>query len=139
MRNDPQDMLLKAKDKLKSDDLETSASLDGIDGKGLKKLDGYNQWMSKELGEVEEPNMQSTSGAYWDTVECENGVDSTSCTTIHSQVHLDTYLLDPTISHNHHFRIIDFSPSWTYEGTEIKVSYFNILQLLSVLIICSVD
>lgn len=141
MRNNPHEKLLKAKDKLKSD-LEANRSLDGIEDtyftskktlldvslgeEGLKKLDSFNQWMSKELGDVEESNKQSTSGTYWDTVESENGVGST---TIPSQVHLDTYVLDPSISHDQLFSIIDYSPSWTFEGSEIKVFSFDILHL----------
>ena len=146
MQDDPQEKLLDAKDKLKSV-LETNRSLDGIDDtyfnlkktlldgspaeEGLKKLDSFNQWMSKELGDVEESNVQSTSGAYWDTVESENGVD---IATIPSQVHLETYALDPSISHEQLFTIIDFSPSWAFEGSVIKVFSFDILQLISVLI-----
>ncbi|XP_061344118.1 calmodulin-binding transcription activator 3-like [Gastrolobium bilobum] len=133
MRNDPQEKVLNAKDKIKSD-LEANKNLDGIedtyftlkktllDGfpaeEGLKKLDSFNQWMSKELGDVEESNIQSTSDTYWDTVENENEVGST---TIPSQVHLDSYVLDPSISHDQLFSIIDYSPSWTFEGSEVKV------------------
>ncbi|KAJ1398660.1 P-loop containing nucleoside triphosphate hydrolase, partial [Sesbania bispinosa] len=133
MQNGPQEKLLEAKDKLKSD-LEVNRSLDGVedsyltlkktllDGcpaeEGLKKLDSFNQWMSKELGDVEESNKQSTSGAYWDAVESENGVGSTA---IPSQVHLDTYVLDPSVSNDQLFSIIDYSPSWTFEGSEVKV------------------
>ncbi|RDX66086.1 Calmodulin-binding transcription activator 2, partial [Mucuna pruriens] len=133
VQNDPQEKLLNAKEKLKSD-LEANRSLDGIeetyftfkrtllDGspaeEGLKKLDSFNQWMSKELGDVEESNKSSTSGAYWDTVESENEVGST---TIPSQGHLDTYVLDPSISRDQLFSIIDYSPSWAFEGSETKV------------------
>ncbi|KAJ1379892.1 P-loop containing nucleoside triphosphate hydrolase [Sesbania bispinosa] len=133
MQNGPREKLLEAKEKLKSD-LEVNRSLDGVedsyltlkktllDGcpaeEGLKKLDSFNQWMSKELGDVEESNKQSTSGAYWDEVESENGVGSTA---IPSQVHLDTYVLDPSVSNDQLFSIIDYSPSWTFEGSEVKV------------------
>ncbi|XP_027360473.1 calmodulin-binding transcription activator 1-like isoform X2 [Abrus precatorius] len=133
MQNEPQEKLLNAKDKLKLD-LEANRTLDGIedtcfpfkktllDGfpaeEGLTKMDSFNQWMSKELGDVEESNKPSTSGAYWDTVESENEVGST---TIPSQVQMDTYLLDPSISHDQLFTIIDYSPSWTFEGSEVKV------------------
>nr|KYP49260.1 Calmodulin-binding transcription activator 3 [Cajanus cajan] len=85
---------------------------------GLKKLDSFNQWMSKELGDVEESNKQSTSNAYWDTVESENEVGST---TIPSQGHLDNFVLDPSISHDQLFSIIDYSPSWAFEESEVKV------------------
>ncbi|XP_027920339.1 calmodulin-binding transcription activator 3 isoform X2 [Vigna unguiculata] len=133
MLNDPQEMLLNTKEKLKSD-FEASRTLDGIedtpftfkrtplDGspaeEGLKKLDSFNQWMSKELGDVEESNKPSTSGAYWDTVESESEVGST---TIPSQGHLDTYVLDPSVSNEQLFSIIDYSPSWAFEGSEVKI------------------
>ncbi|KAL5820225.1 hypothetical protein ACOSQ3_022107 [Xanthoceras sorbifolium] len=83
---------------------------------GLKKIDSFNRWMSKELDDVKE--FQSSSGTYWETVESENGVDVSS---IPPQVHLDAYMLGPSISQDQLFSIIDFSPNWVYEGSEIKV------------------
>ncbi|XWS44935.1 hypothetical protein CRYUN_Cryun15aG0092900 [Craigia yunnanensis] len=85
---------------------------------GLKKLDSFNRWMSKELGDVDESHMQSSSGAYWDAVEGQNGVD---VSTIPSQGQLDTFMLGPSLSHDQLFSIIDFSPNWAYVGSEIKV------------------
>ncbi|KAK7399555.1 hypothetical protein VNO78_10740 [Psophocarpus tetragonolobus] len=133
MQNDPQENLLNTTEKLKSD-LEASRTQDGIEDtffnfkrtlideppaeEGLKKLDSFNQWMSKELGDVEESNKPSSSGGYWDTVESGNEVGST---TISSQGHLDTYVLDPSVSNDQLFTIIDYSPSWAFEGSEIKV------------------
>lgn len=133
MQNSPHEILLKAEDKLKSD-LGIDKSLVGIEDthftskktllsvsvaeEGLKKLDSFNRWMSKELGDVEESSKHSPSSAYWDTVESENGVDST---TIPSQVHLENYVLDPSICYDQLFSIIDYSPSWAFEDSEIKV------------------
>ncbi|XWS29530.1 hypothetical protein CRYUN_Cryun24cG0037000 [Craigia yunnanensis] len=85
---------------------------------GLKKLDSFNRWMSKELGDVDESHMQSSSGAYWDVVEGQNGVD---VSTIPSQGQLDSFMLGPSLSHDQLFSIIDFSPNWAYIGSEIKV------------------
>ncbi|KAM5577233.1 hypothetical protein ABKV19_007867 [Rosa sericea] len=85
---------------------------------GLKKLDSFNRWMSKEFEDVDEPQMQSSSGAYWDTVESENEVDESS---VPLQVRLDSYMLGPSLSHDQHFSIGDFSPNWAYENSEIKV------------------
>ncbi|GAU19109.1 hypothetical protein TSUD_79320 [Trifolium subterraneum] len=132
MQNSPHEKLLKAEE-LKSD-LEVGRSLDGIQAthftskktlldvsmaeEGLKKLDSFNRWMSKELGDVEESSKKSTSSAYWDTVESENGVDSR---TIPSLVHLENYVLDPSICYDQLFSIIDYSPCWTFEDSEIKV------------------
>ncbi|KAF7834300.1 calmodulin-binding transcription activator 3-like isoform X1 [Senna tora] len=135
-KNDLQEELLNEKDNYRvKSDLEKSTSLDEMDDntyltlkktlldgsateEGLKKLDSFNRWMSKELEDVDELHIQSTSGAYWDTVERENGVDST---TFSPHVHLNTYPLDPSLSYCQLFSIIDFSPSWTYENSKVKV------------------
>ena len=44
----------------------------------LKKLDSFSRCMSKELGDVNESHTQSSSEAYWDTVESENRADRKS-------------------------------------------------------------
>nr|UOV21268.1 calmodulin-binding transcription activator [Corchorus capsularis] len=93
--------------------------LDGSSAdEGLKKLDSFNRWMSKELGDVDESHMQPSSGAYWDAVEGQNGVD---VSVMPSQGQLDTFFLGPSISQDQLFSIIDFSPNWAYEGSETKV------------------
>uniref|UniRef100_A0A2N9IUD1 IPT/TIG domain-containing protein n=1 Tax=Fagus sylvatica TaxID=28930 RepID=A0A2N9IUD1_FAGSY len=84
----------------------------------LKKLDSFNRWMSKELGDVNESHMQSSSGAYWDSVESENRVDESN---ISPEEHLDNYTLGPSLSQDQLFSIIDFSPNWAYEGSTVKV------------------
>ncbi|KAF8406012.1 hypothetical protein HHK36_008092 [Tetracentron sinense] len=84
---------------------------------GLKKLDSFTRWMSKELGEVSESHMQSSSGVYWSTVENGNVDDSS----MSPQVHLDAYLLSPSLSQDQLYSIIDFSPNWAYMGSETKV------------------
>lgn len=85
---------------------------------GLKKLDSFNRWMSKELGDVNESHMPSSSRAYWDTIESENGVDEPG---VPSQLHLDTDMMSPSISQDQLFSIIDFSPNWAYAGSENKI------------------
>ncbi|XAR73390.1 hypothetical protein NMG60_11007343 [Bertholletia excelsa] len=92
--------------------------LDGLLKEGLKKLDSFDRWMSKELGDVSESCMQSSSATYWETVETEDGINNSS---IASQVPLDTYLLGPSLSQDQLFSIIDFSPNWAYVDSEIKV------------------
>lgn len=90
---------------------------------GLKKLDSFNRWMSKELGDVNdlgdanELHMQSSSGAYWDSVDSETGVHDS----ISSGRHLDVYMMSPSLAQDQLFSIIDFSPNWTYVGIEVKV------------------
>ncbi|KAL6554853.1 hypothetical protein OROGR_006111 [Orobanche gracilis] len=90
---------------------------DGLMREGLRKLDSFDRWMSKELGDVAESTMQTTSGAYWGTVENEDGDDSG----ISDQVDLDNYFLGPSLSQDQLFSIIDFSPNWAYSGSEIGV------------------
>jgi hypothetical protein len=46
-------------------------------------------------------------------------------------------VLYPSIFCDQLFSIINISPSWTFEDSEIKVFYFDILRLPKVLIICS--
>lgn len=142
-KNDTQEKLLNEKDNYKvKSEMETSTSMDEmaddtyftltktlLDGpttaEGLKKLDSFNRWISKELAEVDELDIQPTSGAYCDIVESKNGVDST---TFSPHVHLDADLLHPSVSYCQHFSIIDFSPSWTYENSTVKVLYFYFLH-----------
>ncbi|KAJ9564774.1 hypothetical protein OSB04_000740 [Centaurea solstitialis] len=92
--------------------------LDGFMKEGLKKLDSFDRWMTKELGDVKESQTQSTSGTYWEAVESENGVDDSI---ISPQVRLDSYVLGPSLSQDQLFSIIDFSPNWAYVGSRIKV------------------
>ncbi|KAI6692075.1 hypothetical protein NL676_019785 [Syzygium grande] len=83
---------------------------------GLKKIDSFNRWMSKQLGDVNELLGQSSTGAYWSSVVSDGGVDSSD-----SQEHENNFMLTPSLSQEQLFSIIDFSPSWTYAGSEIKV------------------
>lgn len=83
---------------------------------GLKKLDSFNRWMSKELGDVES-HIQTSSGSYWDNVETENGVIDSN------QVCLDSDVLGPSLSQDQLFSIIDFSPNWAYKDSVVKVFY----------------
>ncbi|XP_022984176.1 calmodulin-binding transcription activator 3 isoform X4 [Cucurbita maxima] len=90
--------------------------LNAVATESLRKSDSFNQWMSRELRDVKEASMQCNSGAHWNSVENEVGNSSIS-----SQAHLDTYMFSRSLSHEQLFSIIDFSPSWAYEGSEIKV------------------
>lgn len=96
--------------------------LDGVlKREGLKKLDSFDRWISKELGDVSESHVQSSSSSYWDNVGDEDGVDNS---TIASQVQLDTYMLSPSLAQDQFFSIIDFSPNWAFAGSEIKVNIY---------------
>lgn len=79
-----------------------------LDGEeGLKKVDSFSRWITKELGEVDDLNMRSSSGLSWTTVECGNVVDDPS--------------LSPSLSQDQLFSIIDFSPKWAYADSETEV------------------
>ncbi|KAJ6397927.1 hypothetical protein OIU77_018860 [Salix suchowensis] len=84
---------------------------------GLKKLDSFTRWMSKELEDVDQPHLQSSSGTCWTMAESENVVDADNP----SRGHLFTDMLGPSLSQDQLFSIIDFLPNWAYAGTEIKV------------------
>ncbi|KAK1439490.1 hypothetical protein QVD17_05309 [Tagetes erecta] len=92
--------------------------LEGLMKEGLKKLDSFDRWMSKELGDVNESQTQSSSRTYWEAVESENGVEDSI---ISPQVHMDSYILSPSLSQDQLFSIIDFSPNWAYACSGIKV------------------
>lgn len=103
-----------------------------LSGEGLKKLDSFNRWMSRELGDVSESHVQSSSEPYWDTVENESGIDYPNKS---SQAHLDTYVLGPSLSQDQLFSIIDFSPNWAYVGSDIKVNLVSSVHILYVSLI----
>lgn len=94
--------------------------LDGVRKEGLKKLDSFDRWISKELGDVNESHMQSSSTNYWGSVGNED--DDSNVTT---PVHIDTYTMGPSLSQDQLFSIIDFSPNWAFSGSEIKVHFFT--------------
>ncbi|XP_017241682.1 calmodulin-binding transcription activator 3 isoform X1 [Daucus carota subsp. sativus] len=85
---------------------------------GLKNLDSFGRWMSKELGDVNEAQIQSSSGAYWEAVGSEVAVVDSN---ISSQLEFETYTMSPSLSQDQLFSIIDFSPNCAYSGTEVKV------------------
>ncbi|KAE8672774.1 Calmodulin-binding transcription activator 2 [Hibiscus syriacus] len=81
----------------------------------LKKVDSFSRWATKELGEVDDLQMQSSSGFAWSTVECGNVSDDAS--------------LSPSLSQDQLFSIVDFSPKWAYIDLETEsqeeVSKYN--------------
>ncbi|PRQ48669.1 hypothetical protein RchiOBHm_Chr2g0113341 [Rosa chinensis] len=90
--------------------------------------------MSEELEDVDEPQMQSGSEAYWDTVQSENEVDDFS---VPLQVRLDCYMLGPSLSHDQLFSIVDFSPNWAYENSEIMAGRVPFYVTCSNMMVCS--
>lgn len=79
-----------------------------LDGEeGLKKVDSFSRWVSKELGEVDNLQMQSSSGISWSTDECGLVVDDST--------------LSPSLSQDQLFSITDFSPKCGYTDVETEV------------------
>ncbi|KAM1759892.1 hypothetical protein ACFX12_002828 [Malus domestica] len=78
---------------------------------GLKKVDSFSRWVSKELEEVDDLQMQSSSGIPWSTAEYGDVVDDSS--------------LSPSVSQDQLFSIVDFSPKWVYTDSEIEVLVFG--------------
>lgn len=80
-----------------------------IDGEeGLKKVDSFSRWVSRELVEVDDLHMHPSSGLSWSTVECGDMVDDSS--------------LSPSLSEDQLFSITDFSPKWTIADLETEVN-----------------
>ncbi|KAL4277769.1 hypothetical protein GQ457_03G004580 [Hibiscus cannabinus] len=73
----------------------------------LKKVDSFSRWVTKELGEVDDLQMRSSSGFAWSSVECGNVSDDAS--------------LSPSLSQDQLFSIVDFSPKWAYIDLETEV------------------
>ncbi|XP_071724431.1 calmodulin-binding transcription activator 2-like, partial [Rutidosis leptorrhynchoides] len=79
-----------------------------LDGEeSLKKVDSFSRWISKELGDVENLQMQSSSAIPWSSVEGGSVADDSS--------------LSPSISQDQLYSIIDFSPKWAFTDSEIQV------------------
>lgn len=88
-----------------------------MDG-GLKKADSFSRWMSKELGEVQEIHMQVRDDIPWSVTESGDVVANCALPT---QLTLETGFLNPSISQDQIFSIIDFSPNWAYAKLSTKV------------------
>jgi len=87
---------------------------------GLKKLDSFGRWMSKEIGgDGDESLVASDSGTYWNTLGNQNGVEEVS--SLQRQIQLDIDLMGPSLSQEQLFSVIDFSPDWAYTEVETKV------------------
>ncbi|XP_051132576.1 calmodulin-binding transcription activator 2 isoform X2 [Andrographis paniculata] len=81
----------------------------------LKKVDSFSRWIAKELGDVDELDVQRSSGISWSIMGNED--DST----MSAPLQVDMHTLNPSISQDQLFSIIDFSPSWAYSNLETKI------------------
>lgn len=97
---------------------ECSFEVEGQEG--LKKLDSFGRWMSREIGgDGEDSLVASDSGMYWNTLEGQNGVEEVS--SLSRQIQLDGDLMSPSLSKDQLFSISDFSPDWAYSEVDTKV------------------
>ncbi|XP_020588404.1 calmodulin-binding transcription activator 3-like isoform X2 [Phalaenopsis equestris] len=94
------------------------SDLSNKEHEGLKKYDSFSRWMSKELGEVDDSQINSNSGIYWSSLESESVVAESN---LLNQEQSDTYLMGPLLSQEQLFSIIDFSPNWAYTDLVTKV------------------
>lgn len=78
----------------------------------LKKVDSFSRWIAKELGEADELDMQSSNGISWSFTG--NDYDT----------------LNPSISQDQLFSIIDFTPTCAYSNLETKVLGVNSLHFV---------
>lgn len=79
----------------------------------LRKVDSFNRWITKALGEVDNLNMQSSSGISWSTDECGHVIDDNS--------------LSPSLSQDQLYSINDFSPKWACAESDIEVFISGII------------
>ncbi|CAA0807333.1 Calmodulin-binding transcription activator 2 [Striga hermonthica] len=81
----------------------------------LKKADSFSRWMANELGGSGELNLQSNNGISWSIVGSE--YDSSMPSTLQA----DTDTLNPSISQDQLFSIVEFLPNYAYADLETKV------------------
>ncbi|KAH9309385.1 hypothetical protein KI387_037296, partial [Taxus chinensis] len=97
---------------------ESSFEVEGQEG--LKKMDSFGRWMSREIGgDGEDSLVASDSGMYWSTLDSQNGVEEVS--SFSRQIQLDADLMSPSLSQDQLFSISDFSPDWAYSEVDTKV------------------
>ncbi|RCV46155.1 hypothetical protein SETIT_9G510100v2 [Setaria italica] len=92
-----------------------SSSLSDILKDSFKKNDSFTRWMSKELGEVDDSPIKSSSGVYWNSEDTDNIIEASS------RDQLDQFTVDPVVAQDQLFSIFDFSPSWAYAGSKTRV------------------
>uniref|UniRef100_J3LPD2 CG-1 domain-containing protein n=1 Tax=Oryza brachyantha TaxID=4533 RepID=J3LPD2_ORYBR len=97
---------------------QLSVDLFKIESTGLKKHDSFSRWMSKELGEVVDLDIKSSSDAFWSSSEIVNAADGPSAPT---NGQLDAYVVSPSLAQDQLFSILDISPNCSYIGSKTKV------------------
>jgi calmodulin-binding transcription activator len=80
--------------------------------------------MSKELGEVDDSQITSSSGVNWNSEDAGNIIEATSCD------QLDQFTVGPMLAQDQLFSIFDFVPSWTYAGSKTRVCHLKVFTCL---------
>ncbi|KAL6650053.1 hypothetical protein ACP70R_014277 [Stipagrostis hirtigluma subsp. patula] len=97
---------------------QSSLDIFKLEHTGLKKHDSFSRWMSKELEGVVDLDVNSTSDAFWSSIETVNVSDGSNVLT---NEQLDTYAVSPSLSQDQLFSILNVSPSCAYIGSNTKV------------------
>ncbi|CAM0871794.1 unnamed protein product [Alopecurus aequalis] len=92
-----------------------SSNLSDILKDSFKKSDSFTRWMSKELAEVDDSQVKSSTGLYWNSEDADDIIGASS------RDQLDQFTLGPMLVQDQLFSIIDFSPSWTYACSKTRV------------------
>ncbi|KAM3231109.1 hypothetical protein ACQJBY_061334 [Aegilops geniculata] len=92
-----------------------SSNLSDILKNSFKKSDSFTRWMSKELAEVDDSQVKSSSGLYWNSEDADNIIGASS------RDQLDQFTLDPMVAQDQLFSITEYFPSWTYAGSKTRV------------------
>ena len=85
---------------------------------GLKKYDSFTRWMSKELGEVDS-HVKTGFSVNWETLVNEGVIKESGMS--HNE---DTYILEPSISQDQLYSILDFTPSWSFVSIKTTVRFY---------------
>jgi calmodulin-binding transcription activator len=101
-----------------------SSNLSDILKDSFKKSDSFTRWMSKELGEVDDSQIMSSSGVNWNSEDTDNIIEATSCD------QLDEFTVGPVLAQDQLFSIFDFAPSWTYAGSKTRVCHLKVFHMV---------
>lgn len=79
----------------------------------LKKVDSFSRWASKELGEMEDLQMQSSRGDIaWASVDCETAAAGLS--------------FSPSLSEDQRFTIVDYWPKCAQTDADVEVRWLTL-------------
>ncbi|XP_017227061.1 calmodulin-binding transcription activator 1 isoform X2 [Daucus carota subsp. sativus] len=90
------------------------------EGSELKKVDSFGRWMDNEIGkDCDDCIMTSGSDGYWNTLNIKRGDKEVPNLALPTQWNTD--YLDPSLSQQQLFSILDFAPDWADSKTNTTV------------------